>query len=159
MAHSADRKSQKFLGIEGGGSRTVALLADGAGNALQRAESGPANLRLLTDAQLLRRLRELAANLPSPDGLAIGLAGVWTANDRKRLHAAARKVWPRVPCYVTNDLETAFMAASVDGQPASRQLLIVSGTGSACYSKSRIGKEIKVGGWGHVLGDKGSGYS
>ena len=35
---------------------------------------------------------------------------------------------------------------------------MVSGTGSGCYGKSLQGRGVKVGGWGHVLGDKGSGY-
>jgi hypothetical protein len=38
------------------------------------------------------------------------------------------------------------------------QVLIVSGTGSGCYGKALTGNGVKVGGWGHVLGDKGSGY-
>ena len=38
------------------------------------------------------------------------------------------------------------------------QVLIVSGTGSGCYGKASTGRGVKVGGWGHVLGDKGSGY-
>ena len=38
------------------------------------------------------------------------------------------------------------------------QVLIVSGTGSGCYGQGRNGMGVKVGGWGHVLGDKGSGY-
>ena len=40
---------QLFLGIEGGATRTVALLADDAGNLRQRVQSGPGNARLLTD--------------------------------------------------------------------------------------------------------------
>jgi N-acetylmuramic acid 6-phosphate etherase len=159
MTSGADGKSEKYLGIEGGGTRTIALLADGDGTALKRVESGPANLRLLTDPQLVRHLRDLAANFPIPGSLAIGLAGAWTTNDRKRIRSAGSKVWPGVPCYATNDLETAFAAACADGGPDSRQVLIVSGTGSACYSRNLDGDELKVGGWGHLLGDKGSGYS
>src|SRR5882672_8202091 len=45
MTGSANRNKPKFLGIEGGGTRTVALIADGTGAELRRAESGPANLR------------------------------------------------------------------------------------------------------------------
>ncbi|HSU54373.1 MAG TPA: N-acetylmuramic acid 6-phosphate etherase, partial [Candidatus Dormibacteraeota bacterium] len=37
-------------------------------------------------------------------------------------------------------------------------VLIVSGTGSSCFAKGKQGRVIKVGGWGHILGDKGSGY-
>src|SRR6266436_28959 len=45
-----------FLGIEAGGTRTVALLADDHGRAVRRLEAGPANLRLVTDSQLVAHL-------------------------------------------------------------------------------------------------------
>src|SRR4051812_35567074 len=96
-----------FLGIEGGGTRTVALLADAEGRRLHRLEAGPANLRLLSDAQLLRLLRSMAAAFPRPDAVAIGLAGARTDGDLQRIRSAAAKVWPRVSCHPTNDLETA----------------------------------------------------
>jgi len=37
-------------------------------------------------------------------------------------------------------------------------VLVLSGTGSCCYGRNVAGKTAKVGGWGHVLGDRGSGY-
>ena len=37
-------------------------------------------------------------------------------------------------------------------------MLVLSGTGSCCYGTTGGGKTAKVGGWGHILGDKGSGY-
>jgi N-acetylmuramic acid 6-phosphate etherase len=36
--------------------------------------------------------------------------------------------------------------------------LVLSGTGSCCFGRTPAGKTVKVGGWGHILGDKGSGY-
>jgi N-acetylmuramic acid 6-phosphate etherase len=36
--------------------------------------------------------------------------------------------------------------------------LILSGTGSCCFGRSTAGKTAKIGGWGHLLGDQGSGY-
>jgi N-acetylmuramic acid 6-phosphate etherase len=193
----------RYLGIEGGGTRTVALLADGRGQALRRLETGPANLKLLTEAQLTQRFRSIARALPRPGALGIGLSGAWVEADFKKIRSAAAKAWPGIPCYATNDLETALIAAggprlgettkgfgylSGEGGPfpvtpalspsegerenrrqVSRkwklmgredipQVLIVSGTGSSCYGKTSNGRAVKVGGWGHVLGDKGSGY-
>ena len=46
----------------------------------------------------------------------------------------------------------------IEGGGRLPQVLVVSGTGSGCYGKSPAGEGVKVGGWGHVLGDKGSGY-
>jgi N-acetylmuramic acid 6-phosphate etherase len=137
----------------------VALLVDASGQVLRRLETGPSNMKLLTEAQLTQSFRSIAAALPVPDALGIGLSGAWAEADFGKIRSAAAKVWPRIPCHATNDLETALTAAA-DGKGAGRtpQVLIVSGTGSGCYGKGRKGRGVKVGGWGHVLGDKGSGY-
>ncbi len=39
------------------------------------------------------------------------------------------------------------------------RILVLSGTGSCCFGRSVDGTEVKVGGWGHLLGDQGSGYA
>src|SRR5271165_3145288 len=93
-----------FLGIEGGGTRSVALMADGRGKLVRRIEAGPGNVRLLDDAQLLDLLEGIAAGFPTPDAVAIGLAGARTAADEWRMREAAGKVWPGIPCRATNDL-------------------------------------------------------
>jgi len=149
----------RYLGIEGGGTRTVALLADGSGETLRRLETGPANMKLLTAAQLTRHFRYIASAVPPPDALGIGLSGAWVEADFQKIRAAAAKAWPGIPCYATNDLETALTAAT-GGRRTEQipQVLVVSGTGSGCYGKGRAGGGVKVGGWGHILGDKGSGY-
>jgi N-acetylmuramic acid 6-phosphate etherase len=159
MKRNPESTGLKYLGIEGGGTRTVALLADGSGRALHRLETGPANMKLLTAAQLIRRFRSIAIALPLPDAVAIGLSGAWVEADFQKIRSAAEKVWARIPCYATNDLETGLTAAN--GGPRTEQIpqvLVISGTGSGCYGKGRDGRGVKVGGWGHVLGDKGSGY-
>ena len=151
--------NELFLGIECGGTRTVALLADANGKLVRRVEAGPANLRLLTDAQLLRHFKSLAKSFPTPSALGIGMAGARTEKDLHRIRAAAVKVWPRVPCAATDDLETALAASpTIINSPSSSRVLVLSGTGSCCYGRNARGKTAKVGGWGHILGDHGSGY-
>lgn len=107
--------------------------------------------------KLRRRLAEVAAECPSPDALAICLAGARNDQDRARIREAAARVWPGVACHATNDLESALSAGEHAGPEVAR-LLVLSGTGSCCYGRARDGKEAKIGGWGHILGDKGSGY-
>jgi N-acetylmuramic acid 6-phosphate etherase len=156
MAVRAEKVAAVFLGIECGGTRTVALVADGEGKQVQRAEFGPANLRLLTDEQLTRHFKAIAAKMLRPSAIAIGMAGARTEEDRTRIRRAAAKAWPDTVCIATNDLETALLAASESGLTKAR-ILLLSGTGSCCYGQSET-RSIKVGGWGHILGDKGSGY-
>ncbi len=137
----------------------MALLADSAGRLLDRFETGPANLRLLSDVQLVERLQEVKQALSTAAAVGIGLAGARTAEDRARILRAAAAVWPGIPCHATNDLETALTAARVPAGPAvAARVLILSGTGSCCYGQDQRGRSAKVGGWGQILGDKGSGF-
>jgi N-acetylmuramic acid 6-phosphate etherase len=147
-----------FLGIEGGATHTTAILASAHGVAVKRIVAGPANLRLLSDLELVALLRSLAVAASGLVGVAIGLAGARTASDRQRIRAAAAKVWPAVPCYATNDLETGLTAGERPSERFAACVLVLSGTGSCCFGRAALGTGLKVGGWGHVLGDRGSGY-
>ena len=146
-----------FLGIECGGTRTIALLADASGRLRQRLEAGPANWRLLGADGLHRLLLQLARQLPKPTSIAIGMAGVRGDDDRAKVRAVAAKVWPDVPIHTCHDLETALWAAGGSPEKMPR-VIALSGTGSCCYGRSPAGATVKIGGWGHILGDKGSGY-
>jgi len=148
-----------FLGIEGGGTRTVALMADARGKLVKRLETGPGNVRLLNDAQLLELFQGIAAKFPSPDAVGIGMAGARAASDLRRIREAAGKVWGSIPCQATDDLETALSATEEPrGEEQSVRVLVLSGTGSCCFGRNARGRTAKVGGWGHILGDGGSGY-
>src|SRR5689334_5549595 len=148
-----------FLGIEGGGTRTLALLVNERGEVVRRVETGPANLRLLDEEELIQRFRDIGKEASSPRGIGIGMAGARTEGDRDRIRRAAARVWSGVPCVATNDLETALLAATDEkGGPAATRVLVLSGTGSCCFARSKNGRTAKVGGWGHILGDKGSGF-
>jgi N-acetylmuramic acid 6-phosphate etherase len=158
-----NNRAASYLGIESGGTRTTALLAPGGGQPCLRAEFGAANLRLLNDddlAQHFTAISALSKKARTPlGGIAIGMAGARTDSDRQRIRTAAAKVWPNVPCYATNDLETALAAADPGGKTApAAQVLILSGTGSCCFGRTPDNQTARIGGWGHIIGDKGSGY-
>lgn len=152
---------RRFLGIECGATKSVSILAAADGRCCERLEgNNPANLRLLDGPGLDGLLRGIAQRFPRPDAVGIGMAGVLDAGDRDRLRAAAGKVWPAVPCWVGNDLESAWAAAD-DGHvraTGAARVVVISGTGASCYGKNAAGGEVLTGGWGHLLGDCGSGY-
>ncbi|HNU98813.1 MAG: N-acetylmuramic acid 6-phosphate etherase [Verrucomicrobia bacterium] len=156
---SGIRTETILLGIECGGTHTVAIAADAAGRQLHRLEAGPANQRLLTPTQLASHFRALANRLPAPSALGIGMAGVRESADRRLVQAAAATAWPGVPCWAGNDLETALAAADAGtSAPDVTRVIVISGTGSCCYGRNPRGQTARVGGWGHLLSDKGSGY-
>jgi N-acetylmuramic acid 6-phosphate etherase len=181
--------SARLLGVEAGATRTVAILEECdreslEGSHVRELQLGPANLRLLDDKHLADHFRKIARACPTLDTIAIGMAGARTEADRQRIRRTAAEVWPGVPCYATNDLETALQAADnptavprfrrlerkhphggryLEGRLADEldtmpRVLILSGTGSCCFGQTADGKSAKVGGWGHILGDKGSGF-
>ncbi|MEP6662863.1 MAG: N-acetylmuramic acid 6-phosphate etherase [Verrucomicrobiota bacterium] len=153
--------SSIFLGIECGGSHTEILAADSAGKKIFQATAGPANLRLLSDPQLAAHfaaIHRLHKKLPRLSAIAIGMPGARSEEDRHRIRRAAAKTWPKIPCYATNDLETALNATENSDKTFAARVLMVSGTGSCCFGQNKRGKTSKIGGWGHFLGDKGSGY-
>jgi len=70
------------LGIEGGGTRAIALLADARGQILKRLELGPLNLKVASDGQILATLRRIRSAFgPPPSALGLCLAGCRTAAD------------------------------------------------------------------------------
>jgi N-acetylmuramic acid 6-phosphate etherase len=147
--------ARTYIGIEGGGTKTIAIVS--TGNDFQRLELGPGNIRLMRNEQLTDLFRSIAEESPTPFAIGIGMAGVREEADRARIRAAAESIWPKVPSAITHDLAIALAAAETK---AEAKVLVLSGTGSCCYgeSRKRNGVSAKVGGWGHLLGDHGSGY-
>ncbi len=141
-----------ILGIEGGGTRTNALLADARGQEIQRAVFGPGNVRLMDDYALVRLLKNVAEQFPKPDAVGLGMAGARNKKDLDRVRTATAKVWKNTPYHVTHDLEIAL------GPRVGTSVLVLSGTGSCCFGRALDGQTVKMGGWGHILGDKGSGF-
>ncbi len=146
-----------ILGIEGGGTRTTVLLVGNDDEVLTDFVAGPANLRLMESGQLVDHLFAISRRLPgAPDAIGIGLAGARTRADLDRLQTAAARVWPGIPCAPSDDLVTALEALNWDSE-CNSQVLVLSGTGSCQMGRDRNGNVVRMGGRGHVLGDRGSG--
>jgi len=138
------------LGIEGGGTKTEWALLDETGRPLRMGALPAANLRLITDAALLDLLRVLPADATH---VGVFLAGCADAADRRRLEALVQAVWPAAVVAVGGDRESGFATAFGEGDG----IAVIAGTGSAVTGRCR-GRIDKAGGWGHLLGDTGSGY-
>lgn len=154
------REQEVWLGLEGGGSSSVFLAVGGDLKVLCRLEGGPGNLQLCTDAQLLEVWKPWARDWPSPTALCVGLPGLKDGKDHARARKILARLWPGVPAHVTSDLETAWRAGGPTGQEklTGGRVLVLSGTGSCCFGRDASGNTSKIGGWGHLLGDKGSGF-
>ncbi len=150
------------LGIDGGGTSTVALLARG-GEVIGRGESGPSNLRAVGAARALSALDEavmqafMAARCErvAVGSACLGLAGAGRAEERETVLRWARRVRLAERVDVVPDAALLLAAGTPDGWG----LALVAGTGSIAWGRAADGREDRAGGWGYLLGDEGSGYA
>ena len=84
--------------------------------------------------------------------IAVGMAGVETGNYAELIKKYVEGAFV-IKTIVLNDAEMACKAYFGDKDG----ILAISGTGSSCFVQ-KDGEGEMVGGWGHILGDEGSGY-
>jgi N-acetylmuramic acid 6-phosphate etherase len=153
------------LGIDGGGTRTVALLGvveRGAVKVLGRGEAGPSNMKTVgapsAFAQIDRAVEAAFAAAKvarGPVGVTcLGLAGAGRPDDQAPVRAWASRIRLADTVEVTGDV-----TLPVAMLPDQWGLAVVAGTGSCVWGRAPDGRTARAGGWGAVLGDEGSGYS
>jgi len=152
-----------FLGVDGGGSKTRALIADSAGVILGSGHAGTSNYQTVGFASAVAALgaaidgARQSAGLPAGvrfHGACLGLAGVGRPADRALFEGWLDQQQFAERHLVVNDAELLLAA----GTPEGWGIALIAGTGSICYGLARDGAMIRAGGWGYLLGDEGSGY-
>jgi N-acetylmuramic acid 6-phosphate etherase len=158
--------SSLVLGIDGGGTHTVALLATFTAHSwmiLGRGRAGPSNLQAVGKERALAALDEavsaafIEANTVrcSVGGACLGLAGADRLDDQSVIRKWADYVQLAERVDVTND--AAILLAA--GTPQGWGLALIAGTGSFAFGRSADGQKARAGGWGYLLGDEGSAYA
>lgn len=152
-----------FLGIDGGGSKTAAVVVDEEMKLLGEGRAGPSNhLRVGLDSA--RDAVESAARIAlEQSGVSVeqleysycGIAGSEHPRHRASVVESLRSVFRSERFTVDSDARIALTAAVGFGSG----IALIAGTGSVAFGRNRAGKEGRAGGWGPTLGDEGSGYS
>lgn len=144
-------RPKRILGIEGGGTKTDWVLLGGTGAVLTSGQLPAANLKLISEKDLLALLRVLPNDVTD---VGLFLAGCVSPEDAARLRTLASWTWPDAEHIVTgSDRESGIAACLRDDDG----IAVISGTGASVTG--RKGPLIeKAGGWGHVVGDLGSAY-
>ena len=147
------------LGIDAGGTKTVALLSDADGRIIGEGRAGAANLQTegeLEVEKILHTVIELATDGRTIQiaAVCLGMAGVDRKDDAVIIRDVMRRLGFRSNALIVNDALIALVA----GAGASPGVVVISGTGSIAYGVSHHGVAARAGGWGPTLGDEGSGY-
>jgi N-acetylglucosamine kinase-like BadF-type ATPase len=147
------------LGIDAGGTKTVCFLADEQGTLVAEARGAGANLQAAGELHVEKVLHDLMEEALGETGIVpaavcLGIAGVDRADDSAVVRGIMRRIGYKARTLVVNDALVALEA----GVPGAPGVVIVSGTGSIAYGRNARFEAARAGGWGHVLGDEGSGY-
>ena len=147
------------LGIDAGGSKTIALLADEEGRIVGEGRAGAANLQTEGELEVEKILHTVIERATdgrpvSPAAVCLGMAGVDRKDDALIIRDVMRRLGFRTNALIVNDALIALVA----GAGSSPGVVVISGTGAIAYGVSHHGVAARAGGWGPTLGDEGSGY-
>jgi glucosamine kinase len=148
--------SSRILGLDIGGSRSRAQLCVD-GQVVGEGKAASASLVAVGAARARAALSDLLAQLPLDplrrlDAVCVGSAGASVPATRQFLTEHLAPLTRSGQVMIVKDAALILPAAGLDAGIA-----LICGTGSVatgCYQ----GRQVQSGGWGHLLGDEGSGY-
>ena len=150
-----------FLGVDGGGSHTRAVMADADGRITGSGVGASINPRHHDAPTVRERLRALVGRAlgsrAEPLSAAfLSLGGISTRADAEAVEAIAAGIEELrgAKVKVANDA----IAALVGGLAGRPGMVLIAGTGSACYGVAGDGRSHWCGGWEHRADDAGSAY-
>jgi N-acetylglucosamine kinase-like BadF-type ATPase len=157
LAPAVGDEGRYVMGVDGGATKTLAAVLDLNERTLHLGHGASSNAdavgaRVATES-LLRATDEAidrAGLEPKQlDAGVLAIAGTDTNAVAEHVGAARPGNW-----VVVNDVVGAW-AAATGAQPG---VGVISGTGSNVFGVGPEGRSWRAGGWGHILGDEGSGY-
>ena len=152
------RSHNLVVGVDGGGTKTEAVVMDVNYEVLGAGVSGPSNPLRVGVANAAAAVREAIDRACEGSQLRltdlrmaeVGLAGARREELRSRMREVLTDTGiPEIE--VVGDADIALYGAT-DGEPG---LVVIAGTGSVCCGTNGRGKQICAGGWGPLVGDEG----
>jgi N-acetylmuramic acid 6-phosphate etherase len=146
------------LGIDGGGTKTVSLLAAKNGKILGLGIGGPLNEKFVNELQARQSLRDSLKAAMSQVKSPIAIEVVYVSAPGLTygvLHSALGERIGSAKVYLEDDVLASFRGAL----PNDRGVVVLAGTGSFAVARDGKGAQAITGGWGPLLGDEGSGYA
>jgi glucosamine kinase len=158
LTHPRPRTDARFImGVDGGATKTLAAVMDLQSRTLHLAHGGPSNEDAVGADSAVKALLQTADEAIARAGIGaqdlaaavLAIAGTDTAAVAANVRAARTDAW-----IVVNDVVGAWATATGAGPGVAT----ISGTGSNVFGVGPDGRSWRAGGWGHLLGDEGSGY-
>jgi N-acetylglucosamine kinase-like BadF-type ATPase len=159
---AATVNDQFYLGIDGGASKTHAIITDSSLKLIGEGYGGPANPARVGVDEALRSIEEAISEACARAGIGFdqissacaALAGVGDPAHYDPMKEALDREFGAGAVELVTDARAALEGA-LNGEPG---VVVIAGTGSIAMGMNHAGREARSGGWGPTLGDEGSGY-
>ena len=157
-----------LIGVDGGGTKTDSAIADLSGKIIHQTTGKPSNFLVVGIEEAVENIFDLIEeNLFALEGdfaevkqIVIGVAGAGREEDAILLEKGFQDYANQLGIHfkgvkVVSDAHIALEGAF----PDSAGCILIAGTGSILFGKDKKGVIHRVGGFGRLIGDEGSGYS
>lgn len=151
-----------FIGIDAGGTTWDAALVNRDNKILARHKFEGLNVRGANPNVVAFKVKDILEYMSYKGGLmayhitliVLAAAGAGDDKTREAVEKSCHSVFPNNPVKVVTDAEAALCGA-FRGEPG---IVLIAGTGSIAYGIDTQGAAGRAGGYGHLLGDEGSGF-
>ncbi len=146
-----------FLGVDGGGTKTTAVVFNEKGEFICSACGESINYYSvgLEAARLAMKNIIDSLNIKNFRCAVIGMSALNERATSQETEKFCSEIIDSDCIIMDSDLFVALEAMDINGECAA----IISGTGSMAVCRNSDGSISHTGGWGYILGDEGSGYS
>ena len=156
------------LGVDGGGTKTTAIIAGTDGSIIAESTSGASSFPSVGVQKAIENLNRAISEAMKKAGIdsniifessCYGFAGFNVPDDIKTYRKIVnndelKKHLNQERLLIYNDTRIGLEA----GSDAKNKIIIIAGTGSNCFGINRRGETAGSTGWDHILADEGSGY-
>lgn len=151
-----------FLGIDGGGTKTQAIITDANFKIIGEGKSGASNpirvgFKEAADNVLLatnEALEDAGLKMSDITAACAGIAGISPPIHYRAMKDALDRTLDLERLELVTDARAALTGA-LNGKPG---VMVIAGTGSIALGVNENGKDARSGGWGPTFSDEGSGY-
>lgn len=151
-----------LIGVDGGATKTAAILAAEDGTILHRAVGPASNYHAVGIEKASEALHQVIGevvagaqeSLDNNIMTVFGLSGLNNDVDQEIYETMIAKIGLGGQVRVENDIVVAWAAATA----CKPGVVVIAGTGSSAYGVNAEGKAVKTLGWDYILADQGSGY-
>jgi len=157
-----------LIGIDGGGTKTHAVLTNLQGEKLFECFGGPSNFLILGTEKVSNTILSLIdictthlnISYDKISAVLLGTTGAGRRSDAELLENDFHTFLAQKNISIKNFRVESDARIALEGAFSGRSgSILIAGTGSIMFGKNKDGAIHRVGGFGRFIGDEGSGYS